>query len=369
MLPVGNRHGLRDIGAQELRREPGVFGRALPTARSCWPATPRDRRSSVETPGNARSRQSAPASITASSSRIARTERMPHGSRRAKPATGQPTRSRRSAAAIRRWCAAHSSRASSSSGALGRSPSACSGRCGSPLACSMRRRAADVSGQPPRRAARTPQAAAAANATANSARSAACARPGNPGSRSNSATAAKTAEDAECRPVTRARSVPTAAPRGPAAAAERAGLPAGGCSACITSAGRWFSRKFGRAAGRVEPFRDHVHRQHRLEARPRPDDGKTVVRDQHLGHQQPAVIGRTHHRTVGAGIGQRDAGRLRRAAADRARSAKVSPVSQTGPTTSAGAEHRSGRRAAAPARCRARPRRARAGSGRSSPRR
>ena len=51
---------------------------------------------------SARSRQSAPASRTASSSRIVKIARMPHGSRRAKPATGQPTRSRRSIAAIRR---------------------------------------------------------------------------------------------------------------------------------------------------------------------------------------------------------------------------------------------------------------------------
>jgi len=49
-----------------------------------------------------RSRQSAPASITPSSSRIASTERTPHGSRRARPETGQPTRNRRTAAAIRR---------------------------------------------------------------------------------------------------------------------------------------------------------------------------------------------------------------------------------------------------------------------------
>ena len=49
----------------------------------------------------ARSRQSAPLSMTASSSRITSTERTPQGSRRAKPAIGQPTRSRRAASAIR----------------------------------------------------------------------------------------------------------------------------------------------------------------------------------------------------------------------------------------------------------------------------
>ena len=93
-----------------------------------------------------RPRHSTPASTAPINSKIANMARSPHGSRAARPALGSPIRSRRVAASVRRRCACHNLAACESSGPLGRSASVCSGRCCSPLACSIRRRAANRSG-------------------------------------------------------------------------------------------------------------------------------------------------------------------------------------------------------------------------------
>src|SRR5277367_3303334 len=56
----------------------------------------------------------------------------------------------------------------------------------------------------------------------------------------------------------------------------------------------------------LEPGRNCIERQQRLIARPRPDDVKTGARHHHFGHQETAVVGRTHDRAIGPGNGERD---------------------------------------------------------------
>ena len=135
-----------------------------------------------------RSRQSTPASTVPISSRIASTARNPQGSRPASPAAGRPIRNRRVAASMRRRCACHSSAACGSSAIPGRSASACNGRCSSPLACSIRRRAAKRSGRPSRRLI---AARAMVKATPKPSSRAAWSTPGRSGRRSNRPTTRK----------------------------------------------------------------------------------------------------------------------------------------------------------------------------------
>ena len=127
---------------QELRRQPGIFGRRHPDVEAGG-----DRRRPPAISGakarTRRSRQSAPGVDRADQQQDRQDGAQPPRIARAKPAARQPDPQppRRCLHAPpvglpqRRRCA--------SSGPLGRSASACSGRCSRPLACSMRRRAAD----------------------------------------------------------------------------------------------------------------------------------------------------------------------------------------------------------------------------------
>ena len=152
-----------------------------------------------------RSFQSLPASIAPSSSRIASTARNPHGSRAANPACGSPIRSRRAAASMRRRCASHRLAAAPSSRPLGRSARACSGRCCSPLACSIRRRAEKASGMTV-----LPNAAAKpiAKAAPRPIRIAACKRPGKFGRTSNRPSTKNGTQRGQRRPARRPDPLP-----------------------------------------------------------------------------------------------------------------------------------------------------------------
>ena len=106
-----------------------------------------------------------------------------------------------------------------------------------------------------------------------------------------------------------------------------------------------------------------------LIARPRADHGKPVAGDQHLRHQRPGVVGRTHHRAIGPGDGERDEvafgqRRQRRSRGRRCRRALADRADDIGRLTA-----KLRRPARAPARCRADARTAPGGSDRSSPRR
>ena len=288
---------------QELRRQPGIVGRRHPDVeaggdrRGAGGEVRRQRR------GATRSRQSGPASIAAITRRIdqhrAQPPRVAPGQRRDRPADPQPRESppARCAGApptaVRRRGRAVCS--------AGRSI-ASNGRCARPLDSSMRRRAASRSGQDDR--ARRPARPPPRSPAPNPARTAACAVAGRPGSRSNSASDGKQRRRApaagHAAGHTSSHASAARASRSRARQAGAAGAAAIGSSSASQS-------------GTVSSA------EQRFVARPRPDHREAAARHQHLGHQRPACCRSSSSSRHRRRRYRTRPGRLRPAAAVRAR--------------------------------------------------
>ena len=332
-------HRVAAPGAQKLRRQPGIFGRRQPHIEARQRPPPRPPANS----GDKRARHPV-APIGAGVDRAEQQQDRQHrahapriaprqaGSR---PADAQPAGRRRHAVAVRRpqragaavKRGARPSASASAGGEADRSPARCAGapRCGR----AMRR---------------SPRLAAPRHRRDKGERKCAERRgmddAGSSGNTSNSATTAKTAEDAQGRPGRRPARAPTAAPRAPIAGARSTDATVAADRSCSPSA-RPPDPQYRRAS-RARRRAPASLRSSAAPGSPRSALPPPAPRAPAGGCCKSSSSPR-HRRRHWSAPPDRP-----RPSGGRSRStAKVSPVSHTGPTTSAGLTHRARHRAAA----------------------